>query len=96
LELAQHKDPIQQIKVYAYSFGQNKMNILSKPTSPGCLAGTPAKKQRGVQKPARWIAPFPDVLSQLLLALPLIVLFKTGMIVSRIVEKRYTRERFRG
>jgi sec-independent protein translocase protein TatC len=38
----------------------------------------------------------PDVLSQLLLALPLIVLFETGMIVSRIVEKRNTRERLRG
>jgi sec-independent protein translocase protein TatC len=35
----------------------------------------------------------PDVLSQLLLALPLIILFEAGMIVSRIVEKkRNTRE----
>ncbi|MDR0585917.1 MAG: twin-arginine translocase subunit TatC [Treponema sp.] len=38
----------------------------------------------------------PDVLSQLLLALPLVILFETGMIVSRIVEKkRNVRERFR-
>jgi sec-independent protein translocase protein TatC len=38
----------------------------------------------------------PDVLSQLLLALPLIILFEAGMIVSWIVEKkRNTREAFR-
>lgn len=30
----------------------------------------------------------PDVLSQLLLALPLVILFETGLIVSRIIDKR--------